>query len=301
MAQQDSSVNPYQLLGLDYNTCTEQDVRRAFRGLALLAHPDKGGRADDMRVIQTAYAWIMQQLSIVKEKGTETFEEKETSFKEFLESQQEIKIMPLNDVMANSIGFTEAMFETYFLKHCQHYHDARPFVRAYVESVLHSMFISRSMDTQSVEECLDKEIRLFFERYTGDQNCMKMAHDDGYGQYMEPSAVGADVDKPLTHDFSSLQKKESRSHANYAMIHIDDSDDDEPNFTYNNMCDYMEAHSGNYEPFKDAEEKLPSTADPSNVMMDALERLKAMRQLQDTEISQANQLMMSHKITFPKA
>lgn len=53
-----SIIDPFELLGLSQSTCNPEEARAAFAGLVLLTHPDKGGRASDMRVVTSAYRYV---------------------------------------------------------------------------------------------------------------------------------------------------------------------------------------------------------------------------------------------------
>lgn len=55
------AFDPWQLLGLK-STSTVDEARRAYYRLAVIMHPDKGGSAEDMRILYEAYKWIYQQL-----------------------------------------------------------------------------------------------------------------------------------------------------------------------------------------------------------------------------------------------
>jgi hypothetical protein len=60
----DTHISPYDLFGLSHKA-TLDEVRRAYYEMALLAHPDKGGSAADMHLINAAYAWIKKGLEYV--------------------------------------------------------------------------------------------------------------------------------------------------------------------------------------------------------------------------------------------
>jgi hypothetical protein len=79
-------IDPYQLLGLTIES-TPADARAAFRDLALLVHPDKGGQSADMKVLLDAYRYVLAQLSAVNR--TTTVEDMEATFAAFCESQRE--------------------------------------------------------------------------------------------------------------------------------------------------------------------------------------------------------------------
>lgn len=57
----DAHISPYELFGLSHKA-TLADVRRAYYEMALMAHPDKGGSAADMHLVNAAYAWIKKGL-----------------------------------------------------------------------------------------------------------------------------------------------------------------------------------------------------------------------------------------------
>ena len=46
------SNDPYHVLGLDRN-CNDDDIKKAFRKLALREHPDKGGDPEKFKEIQS--------------------------------------------------------------------------------------------------------------------------------------------------------------------------------------------------------------------------------------------------------
>jgi curved DNA-binding protein CbpA len=51
--------NHYQILGLQ-NFASISEVRRAYRGLALKHHPDRGGDEEKMKEISNAYQFLLQ-------------------------------------------------------------------------------------------------------------------------------------------------------------------------------------------------------------------------------------------------
>ena len=72
-------IDPFELLGLGQRTCTAEDARAAFRNLSLLVHPDKGGRAEDMRVVTRAHRYVQRCIA----NGKDLLQEEQPSFKEF--------------------------------------------------------------------------------------------------------------------------------------------------------------------------------------------------------------------------
>jgi hypothetical protein len=108
-----AAIQPYELFGVTASSSI-QDIRKAYFKLSLLCHPDKGGNADDMRTIHSAYQWILQQHTTVRDRtdGEETYEEKEDSFQKFLrdQSQLEFKIIPFDDIVKEAIHFERHVF-----------------------------------------------------------------------------------------------------------------------------------------------------------------------------------------------
>ena len=54
-------LDPYEVLNVDYNT-TLKDLRKSFRKLILLAHPDRGGDPIKFNIIKQAYSYIFHDL-----------------------------------------------------------------------------------------------------------------------------------------------------------------------------------------------------------------------------------------------
>lgn len=93
-----SLVNPFELLGVNIKS-TRDEVRKIFKELALLCHPDKGGEEKQMRILLSAYVYVLEQIEF-KEHGR-TMEEEEIKFKEFLESQKDGKLPSIFEIMTD--------------------------------------------------------------------------------------------------------------------------------------------------------------------------------------------------------
>jgi len=112
-------LDPYDLLGVSpYAPAGE--VRRAYYQMALLAHPDKGGSAADMATVHAAYDYVIARAPKAALAPTAELAERAKNaaqeFKAFAESQRTEKILPLNDILANVFGLTEATFATDYLQ-----------------------------------------------------------------------------------------------------------------------------------------------------------------------------------------
>jgi len=94
-----SLINPFELLGVDCKSSREE-VRKSFKELALICHPDKGGDANQMKTLHLAYLYVISQIEF-KEHGR-TMEEEEQKFKEFLESQEDGGLPSIFEIMTDS-------------------------------------------------------------------------------------------------------------------------------------------------------------------------------------------------------
>jgi len=52
--------NPYKILGLE-KTSTENDIKKAYKKLALIYHPNKGGNEEMMKKIGEAYETLINK------------------------------------------------------------------------------------------------------------------------------------------------------------------------------------------------------------------------------------------------
>jgi hypothetical protein len=104
------TLDPYSLLGVNLES-SESEVRKAYYDLAKLTHPDKGGRSEDMLVVDSAYKWILAGLKNAKRECA-TFEDEERSFQDFLKSQNEENVrISFDSVLNNYFGYNEAKLE----------------------------------------------------------------------------------------------------------------------------------------------------------------------------------------------
>ena len=101
-----SQMDLYAMLGLTVNSSLA-DARRAYKNMALICHPDRGGNASDMNILKTAYDWIVHQLENVALEGEKgTFEEREAEFTEFLKTQANVPMPSLNDIEIEALGIS---------------------------------------------------------------------------------------------------------------------------------------------------------------------------------------------------
>ena len=93
-----SIINPYELLGVDCKS-TREDIRKSFKALSLICHPDKGGDAEEMKILHNAYRYVIHQIEF-QEHGR-TKEEEEEKFKKFLEEQEDGKLPSFFEIMTD--------------------------------------------------------------------------------------------------------------------------------------------------------------------------------------------------------
>ena len=239
----DDIINPFELLGLDHKTCTLNDVRKAYRNLAFVCHPDKGGAAQDMRTVHTAYTWISRQLATVNERGNESFEEKEKSFKEFLDSQIDEKILPFKDVVCEALGYSEDMFNKIYDELCDDPSEVkRSFAKNWVEGVLSYRYECNFFNDAQCDD-VALIVRKELQRYINKFQDMSIEHASvphGYG-----SVMSTDDNTPIT-SFGKSEMIIYKEPAHNDMLHpqvrglqqVDHMDD----YTAGNMVDYRLAY-----------------------------------------------------------
>lgn len=101
-------LDPFDLLGVTIDS-TPEEARAGFRTLALLAHPDKGGRVEDMKALLVAFRFVAEQLGAVNR--SMTVEDREAEFAAFCKAQVEAedvdgRVASLRDLLS-SVGVEE--------------------------------------------------------------------------------------------------------------------------------------------------------------------------------------------------
>lgn len=84
------SLNPYDFLGVTIDSTAEQ-VRRSYHSLALLLHPDRGGHARDMLVLQHSYEYVISQINAINR--TTSFEDLAAAFERFCIDQRDATVL----------------------------------------------------------------------------------------------------------------------------------------------------------------------------------------------------------------
>lgn len=99
-------MDPYKLMGLDINDpkLTKKDVVKRYYTIALLVHPDKGGSAEEMKILQAAYEQVKNEVDKLKTLDDATIDNQKDDFTHFLQEQ-------LKDGNVNVKSFDEVFKE----------------------------------------------------------------------------------------------------------------------------------------------------------------------------------------------
>lgn len=256
-----SVVNPYDFLGVT-PTSSLTEVRRAYFRLSLLCHPDKGGRADDMRILQSAYEWITHHIETVKSHGTETYEEKEDNFKEFLESQQQEKILAWDELVKDALELRDGRFDELY-NVCKYTDDD------YTKKLVAHVFFSRlrclmnqeishpdldSFKEQLMQSCVEEM------KNVSKRGWFNASIHGGYGEYLQ--SLPEDIEAPIAEN-KSFGKKElilyeepsalplARPLGTF-VLPLEKLED----YSTDTLCDYRMAHQDTNKPLEKLEESM---------------------------------------------
>lgn len=282
----DDSINPYELLGLDHAKCTVNDVRKAYRDLVFLCHPDRGGCPHDMRTLQVAYKWITKQLEDVSDKTQETYEEKEKNFEAFLASQQDIPVANMNEALLESIGYNDSMFdELYEETRIDHCGIRKVYAKEWVKRMLcHKSEVGfYNNDLQDIRSIIAQELDVYSKKFAN-QDMFHASINHGYGSLMESSAPDDDETKPVSHHFGKQEMivySEPSSRISVNPAHADISQPQQlEDYSWEYMTDYRVAYQ---DPLPETDNNLPTAPQPEE---DAtrLEELITYRKTHDTYV-----------------
>lgn len=100
-------IDPYNLLGVTIES-TPTEVAKAYRHLALIMHPDKGGSALDMCKLQCAYMYVMEQVNAVNRDVT--LEDLEKRFADFCVAQETTKPPSIEEIFVDGEDVSVARY-----------------------------------------------------------------------------------------------------------------------------------------------------------------------------------------------
>lgn len=249
-----SSVNPYELLGVKEDSPLSE-VRRAYFRIALVCHPDKGGSADDMRVVQSAYDWIVHHINTVKAHGTETYEEKEDNFKEFLESQQKEKVLTWDEVCKDVLDLTDVKFDEMYDR-LKVTHDD------FAKRVVTQLFYSRMRwATETSADPNAENVMLWCIQEVSHKSqsggWFNASHTGGYGEYFQNTPT--DIDVPIERPFGKQELivyEEPIAIPPSLGTSVAPPEDKLEDYTTDTLCDYRVAYMDAQMPLQTLEESL---------------------------------------------
>lgn len=300
---QEDSINPFELLGVDHASCTPEDVRKAYRNLAFMCHPDKGGRAEDMRVLQTAYEWVTNQIAEVSERTKETYEQKEESFQAFLDAQADRKIPPFDTILVSGMGYTEELFEEIYDK-CKtddcmiRKTFAKQWVLCNMTLECKTKFYTNPDETYDVAALITRLVKEYCQQFQK-QNTFHASIPHGYGDLLETSnGHDDDTTTPVAHSFGKMELIEYKepngifAHQGLPTSSIERSDQMD-DYTSGCMTDYCIAFKDTYQPLKELEDKYPTHPQPIDEQ--ALLEYETQRKLEGTFIGTSKDIVALFK------
>jgi hypothetical protein len=179
-------IQPFELLGVATNS-TPKEVRKAYYHLALLCHPDKGGDPKDMRMLQTAYEWVMGQIESID--ADYTYEQAQEEFDSFVQAQNAGTIIPsFSEVMLEAQGLSPSRIREWYEENTYH---VSPDTKTKEHYYWFQQFLWREIhlsglvetDTNNHAACLEKALQQL--DLAASTNMMAASISHGYGAYVE--------------------------------------------------------------------------------------------------------------------
>jgi len=210
-----SIMDVYDMMGVTY-TSSLLEVRKAFRNLALICHPDKGGNINDMMILKRSYDWICSQLETVElESNKGTFEEREAEFQAFLKAQSDIKLPTLNDINLDASGVSPediAAMKQIILDRFNELCISSAFQEVTLSKAIQAFCDdNNSTRTKTVYDYLDMELQMCYSNVTEN---IPASIPGGYGTIMDESIMNKDAED----DTSVLNKPPSTSFGEQELV-----------------------------------------------------------------------------------
>jgi len=208
-------MDVYDMLGVK---CTSSlvEVRKAYRGMALLCHPDKGGSAEDMRALKRSYDWICSQLEAVElESQKGTFEEREAEFQAFMKAQADDRVVPSwSEIEMEAMGVSKADVDSMKQAILARVGDSAFLCDMTIRRTLHMYEHDRRNRTlhQCLHQCLEEELKQSLSSET-----IHSSIQGGYGTMMDASSVHEDGLHEL-HGLLELQTPSSTSFGQQELV-----------------------------------------------------------------------------------
>lgn len=129
-----SYLNPYEFLGVNINSSLTT-LKNIYYELALICHPDRGGKKEDMIILNNCYSYVKNQLENKKyENISDSYLHLEDEFKDFCQKQEEIIpsfsqifeetnefVKEFNRKFDESLNFNESNFDKPFTEGYQNF------------------------------------------------------------------------------------------------------------------------------------------------------------------------------------
>lgn len=268
----DDSISPYELLGLIPNKCTIHDVRKAYREIALICHPDKGGNADDMRVLQAAYEWIMNQLVAIQKN--------EQNFKAFQASVREsVKVVPWSQVVEESSGLSKELFEQLYNKYSETPEDNDALTKQFVYQYVCQRIIYEMLSLDDIE----KEIREYLVK-ARDQKWSYASIQEGYGSCMstcDDTRQSFGKAEMIVYEQPQEIPQRYGGEAIELPLQLDD-------YTQDALCDYKNAYKSLHEP-----SQLQNDSNINFDFDDAYKMIQLQRRMDDMRLDENERTKMT--------
>lgn len=188
-------IQPFELLGVTFSTSLK-DVRKRYYQLALLCHPDKGGSAEDMRMLHVAYKWIEEQLLTVQSQEFQSYEEAEESFQAFVEERKSTEVLPsMMEVALDVSGYCKQDISAYFVQHAPSTLQAHPTALSWFEQmVLRDIYLaSLRIEEVTFDTICSEVLRGMSSSW---ETLQPASIPGGYGEYMVTPCMDEETAPP---------------------------------------------------------------------------------------------------------
>lgn len=203
----DKLIKPYELFGLDENS-KMSELKKAYYGMALMVHPDKGGTKDEMDILHKAYVYVKNQIEN-RVDNPKSLEELEDEFKDFLQKQEEIPVPKFSDIYDETNDWIKD-FNTKFEEEA-----AKKFGDGVAKDPMHDPYNSQygygdMMDKSEIDpEAAYKETQDYEKiRETPDKPTIKFHKEliayKGYSTYGDFGSNALSLDGKRVNDFSGI-------------------------------------------------------------------------------------------------
>lgn len=198
------TIDPYLFMGLTVDS-TPEELRKAYYTMSLACHPDKGGSAEAMVILYTAYKWIKRQFDNIKEQADsgKEYEELQKEFDDYIKAQEATKPPPLLNVIAETLGIVPADYMEIYNEEtaAEEANFPLPATIMYDTTIcaINEIMRERSLSSDDISGITKEDVMTRLRRDL--QEYKKLRNDagifvasipHGYGSFMDTSQVSAD-------------------------------------------------------------------------------------------------------------